>query len=100
MNNGTIGRTVAVAIAIINQILITFNIDIFKGSTDNIAYQIISVIVLFVTVALALYMNNDFSPEACKGTGYTRLLKLSKKDVIGENFFDQPDEVEEVEGDA
>ena len=42
----------------------------------------------------------EFSPEACQGTGLTRLLKAASKGVNGENFVEQVEEVEEVEGDA
>ena len=104
MNNGTKFRTIVSIIAAINMVLIAFNIDIFEGSTENVYYLAISCILMVVTWFFSHYKNNDYSPEACQGTGLTRLLKSYKKGVNGENFMDTVDEVsdedEEVEEDA
>lgn len=96
MNKGTIARTITSAIVAINSCLIMFGIDIFKGATEDVIYQIVSVVVMIVAWAVSLYKNNDFTKEACEGTGMTRLLKeMAKNKTEGENFFDEAKEVEE-----
>jgi hypothetical protein len=43
---------------------------------------------MFVAWGVSHYKNNDYSKEACEGTGLTRLLKAQKNGAKGENFFD------------
>lgn len=102
MNNETKIRTIISAVVMANMALIAFDnlFDIFVPS-DNLAYVVISVIAMFIAWFVCLYNNNDFSEEACQGTGLTRMLKASKKDRIGEDFFNFVEEVEdEEEGEA
>ena len=48
--------------------------------------------------ALTTYYNNDFTEEACKGTGITRQLKAQKnEDYEGEYFFEEEIEAEEAD---
>ncbi len=64
---------------------------------------IIIVVSGLVVDALTTYFNNDFTKEACIGTGITRQLKAEKKDgYVGDHFFENyeqefPDEIEEEE---
>jgi hypothetical protein len=52
--------------------------------------------VTFVVIFLITYYNNDFTPEACEGTGITRQLKAEQgKDYIGDRFYDEEDEDDE-----
>lgn len=60
------------------------------------AWGIFVIITDFAVSALTTYCNQDYTEEGCEGTGYTRLLKAQKKEVInGENFFDEAEEVSE-----
>jgi hypothetical protein len=54
----------------------------------------------FIIVFCATYFNNDYSEEACQGTGYTRQLKAeSKADYVGERFYtDENGEPLEADG--
>ena len=67
---------------------------------------IIIVVAGLIVDALTTYCNNDFTEEACIGTGITRQLKAEKKDnYIGDYFFTDYDqeydeENEEDRGDA
>lgn len=96
MNNGTKIRTIISAIIMANMALIAFDVDIF-GVAGNLIYIAISVLAMFIAWLVCLYKNNDFSEEACQGTGLTRLLKASKKNKIGEDFFDFVEEVDDEE---
>lgn len=52
------------------------------------ACAIIIVVAGLVVDVLTTYYNNDFSEEACIGTGITRQLKAEKKDnYVGDYFF-------------
>ena len=45
-------------------------------------------ILLLVVDALTTYYNNDYTEEACIGTGITRQLKAeNSEDYIGDKFF-------------
>ena len=48
----------------------------------------------FAVAAVTTYYNNDYTDEACRATGMMRLEKASRAmdEMIGENFFDEPDE--------
>ena len=60
------------------------------------AWGIFVIITDFAVSALTTYYNQDYTEEASEGTGYTRLLKEQKNgEVIGENFFDEAEEVSE-----
>lgn len=60
------------------------------------AWGIFVVITDIVVAGLTTYYNNDYTPEMAEATGYGRMMKAQKNgEVLGENFFD---EVEEIEG--
>lgn len=103
MNTGTKVRTalriavsldtaafaVSAAIGALNIGWLTFAWGIFVIATE------------FAVSALTTYCNQDYTEEACEGTGLTRLLKAQKNEkAFGENFFDEIDEIDEVNGDA
>lgn len=100
MNTGTKIRSILALLTTVNIILIVFGVISFESPTVNIIYKIVSVILLIVSFTLSHYFNNDFSEEAAENTGYTRLCKKSKKEIIGENFFDEAEEIEGGEQDA
>lgn len=89
MNFGTILRTVLVIATCFNTALMATDVTQFNNPKLDLAYKILSVVANFVIVFCATYFNNDFTEEACEGTGVTRQLKAEKKDDYnGERFYD------------
>lgn len=68
----------------------------------TLAWAIFTVISDFAVSALTTYYNQNYTEEACIGTGITRQLKAEqKKDYIGDIFFtDIDDEVIEENEDT
>lgn len=94
MNLGTKIRTILAVATCLNTALMATDIAQFHNASLDLAYRIISVILNFVIVACVTWFNNDYTPEACEGTGLTRQMKAEKKDgYIGEVF----DDIEEME---
>ena len=92
MNKGTIIRTVLVIATCLNTAMMATDFAQFHNATVDMIYKIVSVVLNFVIVACATYFNNDYSEEACVGTGYTRQLKAeSKTDYVGERFYTDED---------
>lgn len=93
MKRGTIIRTVLVVATCFNTALMSTDVAQFHNPTLNLIYKILSVIANFVIVFCATYFNNDYTEEACIGTGITRQLKAERSDdYIGDYFFDNEDE--------
>ncbi len=98
MNFGTKLRTVLVIATCFNTALMSTDVAQFNNSTINLIYKILSVLANFVIVFCATYYNNDYTEEACIGTGITRQLKLEGgADYVGELFFEDTDEIEDEE---
>lgn len=96
MNFGTKLRTILVIATCLNTALMATDVAQFHNPTLDLIYKILSLILNFVIVAIATYYNNDFTEEACEGTGLTRQLKAEQKeDYNGEVFFDEEDATEE-----
>lgn len=56
----------------------------------TVAWAIATIISDFVVSALTTYYNNDYTEEACIGTGITRQLKAEKKNsYAGEIFYSE-----------
>lgn len=75
MNNGTKIRTIAFAVACVNQAISSVGAVDFGNATANMVYNIISVAVTIIAGAFALYYNNDFTVEGQTGTKITREMK-------------------------
>lgn len=89
MNKGTIIRTMLVVATCLNTALMATDFAQFHNSTVDFIYKVASVVLNFIIVACATYYNNDYSEEACIGTGITRQLKSQKRsDYMGEHFFE------------
>lgn len=90
MNTGTVIRT-ALAVAVsIHTALIATDVTGFQNPKVDLIYKIVSIVVNFIVVALTTYYNQDYTEEACQGTGLTRQLKAEKKeDYNGEVFNDE-----------
>ncbi len=86
MNKGTIIRTILVIASCFNTALMATDVAQFHNPTVNLIYKILSVAANFVIVFCATYFNNDYSDEACIGTGYTRYLKQHNKGNTHENL--------------
>lgn len=101
MNKGTKIRTVLVVATCLNTALMATDVAQFHNETLNLIYRIVSVILNFIIVACATYYNNDYTEEACIGTGITRQLKAEQSDdYVGDRFYsDADDEEEDDEGD-
>ena len=103
MNQGTIIRTILVIATCLNTALLATDVAQFGNETVNLVYRILSVAANFVIVFCATWYNNDYTEEACIGTGVTRQLKAEKKDdYVGDYFFEDyeqefPDEIVEEE---
>ena len=89
MNTGTIIRTILVIATCLNTALLATDVAQFGNETINLIYKILSVAANFVIVFCATWFNNDYTEEACMGTGVTRQLKAEKKaGYIGDRFFE------------
>lgn len=88
MNRGTKLRTILGVLTTLNTILAVTDITQFGNDKLTLVYKIISVIVNAIVVGINTYYNNDYSEEACIGTGITRQLKAEKEaDYIGDYFY-------------
>lgn len=95
MNKGTIIRTILVVASCLNTALMATDVAQFHNETVNLIYRIASVVLNFVIVGISTYYNNDYTEEACIGTGVTRKLKEEAKGV---DFSGVPaDELAELE---
>lgn len=95
MNIGTRIRTILVIATCFNTALMSTDVAQFHNPTLNMIYKVLSVIANFIIVFCATYYNNDYTEEACIGTGITRQLKAEQqKDYIGDIFYDVADEEE------
>ena len=95
MNKGTKLRTaIAIAFALYTAFLKTDVAD-FGNDTVNLIYQICMKIVTFAVIFLITYYNNDYTEEACIGTGLTRQLKTVEEEEEEEEFFLEDGDVNE-----
>lgn len=96
MNNGTIIRTVLAIATVINTGAIASGIAEFDNPTVNFWYKILSFAATAVILFVNTYYNNDYTEEACIGTGITRQLKAEQKpDYVGERMYTELKEPEE-----
>lgn len=97
MNKGTIIRTILAIASVINSGAVATGIAEFENPTVNTIYKILSFIAMAVILFCNTYYNNDYTEEACIGTGVTRQLKAEKdQNYVGEVMFTADNE-EEVE---
>lgn len=99
MSKETKIQTVAALIAAIIALLRIFGITEFDNLTEDMIAAIATSIVMVGTWAYASHWkNNDFTEEACEATGEMRAKKAeSKGEVIGEQFYSNPNELLEEE---
>lgn len=90
MNKGTIIRTILAVALVINSGAIATGVAEFENPTVNLIYKILSFCATAVILFVNTYYNNDYTPEACEGTGLTRQLKAEAKEGYdGEVFFEE-----------
>ena len=101
MNTGTKIRTILAVATCLNTALMATDVAQFGNEKINLAYRILSVILNFVIVACVTWYNNDYTEEACQGTGYTRQLKAEEAgeeigvNVDGLEYIDEVGEEDE-----
>lgn len=97
MNKGTIIRTILAIALVINSGAIASGVAEFENPTVNTVYKILSFCATAVILFVNTYYNNDYTEEACVGTGITRQMKAEKKEgYIGDKFFTE-DEDEDIQ---
>ena len=74
---GTIGRTVCLALALINQFLILFGKGTIPFAEDDI-YQFVSMLFTAVATVVAWWKNNSFTKEAIEADMMLREEKTMK----------------------
>ena len=87
MNFGTKVRTILAVATCLNTALMATDLTQFHNEKLDLAYRIISVILNFIIVACVTWYNNDYTEEACEGTGLTRALKADEAEEEEEQFF-------------
>ena len=93
MNRGTIIRTVLAIAMVINSGAIATGVAEFENPTVDLIYKILSFCATAVILFVNTYYNNDYTEEACIGTGLTRQLKAERKEGYeGETFFEEGDD--------
>lgn len=98
MNFGTKVRTILAIATSLNTALIATDVAQFHNETVNLIYRIVSVILNFIVVACVTWYNNDYTPEACEGTGLTRMLKNGEDGIgieLGEDEYIEDGEEDE-----
>lgn len=96
MDAGTRARTVTAFVTAVLDFLSAFHIIHFDDAQIASIHKIALTVLTAVVWAYAShYKNNDYTEEACEGTGLTRLLKAEKNSGV----YTEPREMEiEEEG--
>ena len=100
MNQGTKIRTILGILTTINTVLAVTDVTQFGNENITFWYKVISVIVNAIVVGVNTWFNNDYTEEACIGTGITRQLKAEKaEEYVGDFFYQEEDEIITPEAD-
>lgn len=96
MNTGTKIRTILAVATCLNTAMLATDFAQFNNPTVDMIYRIVSVVLNFIIVACVTWFNNDYTPEASEGTGYTRMLKTGEDGlgVVLDDFIEEGDEDE------
>jgi len=100
MNEGTKIRTaLRVAVSLNTAIYAVMAAVNGLGSTKaSIVWSVLTILSDFVVSFITTYYNNDYTKEACLGTGITRQLKAEGGDGYGaETFFSDEEGASEDE---
>lgn len=96
MNFGTKIRTLLAIATCLNTALMATDVAQFHNPKLDLAYRIASVVLNFIIVACVTWYNNDYTPEACEGTGLTRALKAGEDgmDIVVGDYLEDGEEDE------
>ena len=96
MNFGTKIRTILAVATCLNTALLATDITQFHNAKLDLAYRVISVALNFIIVACCTWYKNDYTPEACEGTGYTRSLKAGEDglDIVVDEYIEDGEDDE------
>ena len=100
MNLGTKIRTIArIAVSAYTAFCVWQTVvDGFGNKTVSLIWAILLIACGWVVDFATTWFNNDFTPEACEGTGISRQMKAEKQNgYIGETFDDIDEDADEVE---
>lgn len=98
MNKGTIIRTIArFAVSAYTAFCVWQTVvDGFGNKTASLVWAILIILFGWLVDFATTWYNNDFTPEACRGTALTRQLKAEgKDDYVGDYFFEEADDEDE-----
>lgn len=104
MNTGTKIRTIAFAVACVNQAIASVGAVDLGNATANLVYNIISLAFTIAAGSFALYYNNDFTVEGETGTKITREMKAlrdfetEKVEEPADSFIVEDEDGGEVDG--
>lgn len=90
MNRGTKIRVALYIIAILNQANVGIGVWEFGDERVNTAYKVFSYLLTLGATAIALWYNNDFTPEATVGTALTRQMKATRN--LGVETVEEPED--------
>ena len=79
VNSGTISRTIILALALINQLLMAFGYNMINIS-DETVNTLVATIFTIVTALIAFWKNNSFTKEAIEADKVLKELKSTKKE--------------------
>ena len=79
ISDGTIARTILLALALINQLLTAFGYNVIDISDETIN-TLVSTIFTITTAIIAFWKNNSFTKEAIEADKVLKELKSTKKE--------------------
>lgn len=79
VTDGTIARTIVLALALINQLLTAFGYNVIDISSETIN-TLVGTIFTIVAALVAFWKNNSFTPEAIQADKVLKELKSTKKE--------------------
>ena len=79
ISDGTIARTILLALALINQLLTAFGYNVIDIS-DETVNTLVSTSFTVVTAIIAFWKNNSFTKEAIESDKVLKELKSTKKE--------------------
>lgn len=97
MNKGTKIRTIAFAVACVNQAISSIGAVDLGNETANLIYRVFSLACTIVAGSFALYYNNDFTIEGTIGTQLTRDMKELRDHVPTTTEEPEDADIEESE---
>ena len=78
MSGGTIARTICLALALVNQLLVISGHSIIPIADDQIEL-LVSTLATIITAVIAWWKNNSFTQEAIEADEYLKGLKTKNE---------------------